>query len=188
MQALEFIAEDQIRVKVRSEQPAVHDTHGRMIEPAKRRVFAQFERGNAPLHARQRAAEVYSFERMPEGTTPERWLSYYNSAEDQRQHGWSDEERAAIEEVLLGMHSCLLVSRPKLVAPWPTYDKLTVTGRRTLEHVVEKVVATVTDLGLDPAAVAAYERENLNRQPVVDAMDALLSAPVEVEEDPLIAA
>ncbi len=185
---MEFIAEDRIRVKVRSEQLALHDTRGRQVEPSKRRVFAQFERGNAPIWAREQAARLYSFDRMPQGTTPERWLSYYNSADDQILYGWTDEERAAIEQALLEVHSAVLVERPKVAAPWPAYDKLTVTGRRTIEHVVEKIVAAVTDLGLEPKAVVDYERENLNRPEVLAAMEALAEGEKEEEPEPLIAA
>jgi hypothetical protein len=149
-------------------------------------VFAQFERGNAPIWARKQAAELYTFDRMPQGTTPERWLSYYNSADDQILMGWTDEERAAIEEALLEVHSAVLVERPKAVAPWPTYDKLTVAGRRTIELVVEKIVATVSDLGLNADHVADYERENLNRAEVLTGLAGLTER--EPEPEPLIAA
>ena len=180
---MEFISEDRIRVKIRSEIPAVYDTKGNMVSPMKRRVFAQFERGAAPLWARQQAAEIYTYERMPVGTTPERFLSYYNSDEDP--YGWNDEEREAIDQKLLVTHSVVLVERPKSLAPWPTYDKLTVTGRRTIELVVEKICSTVADLGLNADHVAAYERENLNRPEVIAGLAKLQEGET---PEPLVAA
>lgn len=185
---MEFIAEDMVRVKIRSEIPALYDTSGRQVEPGKRRLYAQFERGNASRWAREQGLAAFGFDRMPEGTVPERWLCYYNSADDQKFRGWTDEERAEIERVLPTIHSVVLVERPKVAAPWPAYDKLTVTGRRTIEHVVEKITAAVTDLGLDPDAVVAYERENLNRPEVLAAMETLAEGEKEEEPEPLIAA
>ena len=61
------------------------------------------------------------------------------------------------------------------------------TGRRTDEKVVEQILAGIDTTGVDPAAVVAYERENLNRAEVIAAVEALQAGPVE-DEEPLIAA
>ena len=69
-------------------------------------------------------------------------------------------------------------------APWPAYDSLVPQGRRTIDMVAEKIVQMTHDSGLDPASVAAYEREHLNRQVVLDALEA---TKVEADDELVIA-
>jgi hypothetical protein len=67
--------------------------------------------------------------------------------------------------------------KPIVEAPWPAYDRLVAGGRgRTTEMVAEKIAETVVEIGADPAKVADYERSNLNRQAVIDAIEALISS------------
>lgn len=77
---------------------------------------------------------------------------------------------------------------PKAERPWPTYDKVTAQGRRTIEMVAQHVLATVREIGVDPEQVIAYERDfpRKESEAVIDAMQSLLS---EVEpEDELVVA
>lgn len=70
----------------------------------------------------------------------------------------------------------LHVEEPRLAAPWPRYDEVVSGGRgRTNEAVALEIAAKVEELGLDPAAVAAYERANRNRPEVLEALE--LSGP-----------
>ncbi len=124
---------------------------------------------------------------LAEGEDPRWRLSSYDTDEAAVTHGWSAEEKAKFEDVLRKHAGAdyLIVDKPRRPAPWPSYDKqTTVVGKRTLELVVQKVVETVRDLELDPVGVAAYERDNLNRKEILDA----LAPPAEVEAAPLIEA
>lgn len=119
----------------------------------------------------------------PDGPVP--WhsvCSLWDSKEAQRVYGWTDEQREEFEQKLLkhpryGIRF-IAVERQKAPLPWATYGKLTVQGRRTIEHVVEQIVDIVQKTGVDPQTVIRFEQENLNRPEVVAAMTDL-QPPVE---------
>lgn len=178
---MQFIAENEPQVFVRSENPAVYDTKGRLVQPKSRRVSAEFKRGTAPAFAREKGVKAFQFNGLPDsGITPEQWLSYYDSVAAQSQFGWTDEEREAIEEKLLAQ-GYMQVELDRLKAPWPAYGKLVAQGARTIEKVAAKIAEKVVEDGYDPAEVAAYEAANLNRPEVLDALAALVEAPAEPE-------
>lgn len=66
----------------------------------------------------------------------------------------------------------IVADRPKLKAPWPTYDTV---------HAA-KIAAKVAEDGYDVAEVIAYERENKNRPTVIEALEALAPTPEPEEE------
>jgi hypothetical protein len=90
--------------------------------------------------------------------------------------------RKDLEKALLENHEYgrmyIKVEVPRIPAPWPKYGEI---------KSPDAIVKTVTALGLDPAQVAAYERENGNRPEVLSALEALSSGP-EVEETIEVAA
>ena len=182
----EFIAEDPVHVAVASEQQAIYDNKGRQVEPKQRRVFAKFVRGVAPEYAQKVALEAFSFRKIHEGIEKARWFGYYNSRDAQQQFGWTEAEHDLIVAKLRerGYQEVQPVRAP---APWPAYDALKAHGQRKIEHVVEKILAAITDLGVDPQVVLEYEKQNLNRQEIVDAIT-VLTAGEESEAEPLIAA
>jgi hypothetical protein len=180
----EFIAEDPIRVVVASEQPPIYDGKGHMVQPKKRKLYAQFVRGAAPVHAQQVALTTFSFRKIHQGIAPERWFGYYNSKDAQRQHSWTEDEHDQIVGRLVEL-GYVQVEPIKLDAPWPAYDKLVVHGQRKIEHVAAKIAEKVLEDGYDVAAVVAYEQQNLNRPEVLAALSALSE---EEEPEPLIAA
>lgn len=91
--------------------------------------------------------------------------------------------RAKVEEMMLAHpdhgRDFILVEQPKIPRPWPRYDELRVQGRRTVEMVVETIVAKVKEDGYSPEDVLAYERQNLNRPEVVEALEELARVPDE---------
>lgn len=103
-------------------------------------------------------------------------------AADQR--GWTQEQKDWIERKLLGSgdrgSQFILVEQARAPKPWPKYDELRAVGRRTVKDVAVKVAEMTQDLGIDPASVIAYERENANRAEV---LEALAGVGVEVVED-----
>lgn len=104
-------------------------------------------------------------------------LSSFDSLWAQSVNGWTDEEREIVEErVRTGPGNgvdYVVVDTPRVPAPWPGYDSLTVQGRRTIQLVAEKIAAMTADTGTPPSHVLAYERENLNRPEVLAAVTAL---------------
>jgi len=91
--------------------------------------------------------------------------------------------RARVEELLISHdqhgRDFLLVEQPKVGKPWPRYDELRAAGRRTVEMVAESIVAKVREDGYSPDDVLAYERQNLNRQEVLEALEELVRVPEE---------
>jgi hypothetical protein len=183
----EFIAEDPVHVVVASESPAIYDHHGRMIEPKRRRLFAKFQRGQAPVYAQKVALSTFGFRKIHEGISRERWFGYYDSKAAQKQNDWTPDEHDRIVARLTEL-GYLEVQPEKAAAPWPAYDKLTVQGQRTVDKVAEKIVAKITEDGYDPAEVLAYEQQNANRDAVVAAVAALLPSVEDGEPEPLVAA
>lgn len=105
---------------------------------------------------------------------------------------WAPEHlREQVEQKLLSRpgfgQDYVLFEQPKAPAPWATYDQLVVRGQRTLDHVVAKITEIVEETGTDPQAVIAYERENLNRGEVIEAM-LLLTAGSREPADELVSA
>jgi hypothetical protein len=84
------------------------------------------------------------------------------------------EIRADLEKALLECHDhgrhYIMVEQPVIPAPWPKYSEI---------KSAKAIVQTVQALGLDPKQVAAYERENLNRDEVLAELAALEEEPVE---------
>jgi len=180
----EFIAEDPVHVVVASATEAIYDVRGRQIQPKTRRLYAKFERGRASEEAQRLALATFEFRKIHEGIDRERWFGSYNSELARIQNDWTKEEHDLIV-ARLREQGYLEVVPVTLTAPWPAYDKITVQGRRTIELVAQKIAETVAENGYDPAEVAAYERQNLNRPEVL----AALTVPVPEEDpEPLVAA
>lgn len=183
-----FINEDRIRLEVRSAREAVYDLSGRLISPEVRALYAQFERNTAPDYAREYADKIYVYPTKPEGVTNGEWLCCYDSEDAQMRFGWDDEERKEIEQALM-RGGYVHVERSKVEPPWPNYDQLVAGGRgRTQQSIIDQIVSVVDSLGIDPAKVVAYERENLNRPGVLEAMDQYVPTEPEDDNEPLIAA
>ena len=91
--------------------------------------------------------------------------------------------RARVEELMVAHadhgRDFLLVEQPKVGKPWPRYDELRAQGRRTIDLVVEQIVAKVREDGYTADDVLAYERQNLNRQEVLEALEELARVPEE---------
>lgn len=97
--------------------------------------------------------------------------------------------RSGVEQKMLAHpdhgRDFLMVEKPQLAAPWPNYDKVKGggAGRTTAKVISEQV----QELGLDPADVMAYERDNANREEVLAALSKLEKLLEPVEEELVIA-
>lgn len=104
------------------------------------------------------------------------------------------ELRAKVEEALLTNadfgrpDGFILVEKPKRPAPWPSYDDLTIHGRRTAAHVAAQNIETARTIGVELDYVAAYERENRNDDKIVAAYEAAMAEVVTEPEDELVEA
>jgi len=65
------------------------------------------------------------------------------------------------------------VQRPKLKAPWKSYDTIRTGQGRSTSWVAEQIVQRVEEIGLDPAEVAHYEKLTDNRDYVLQALEGL---------------
>lgn len=182
-----FMSEKQKDVSVRRQKKIFSPKTGEQID-TQRRVFAEFRKGGVPSWALPLAEQVFKANGKPPEIPLQMWLSVYDSGEDQRTRGWTDEERQLIEEKLLAEHDIVLIELPKVAPPTPNYVKLTTRhGQRKIEQCVEKAVEIVTENGFDPTVVVAFERQE-NRPESTAIIGALEALTVEDEPEPLIAA
>lgn len=63
---------------------------------------------------------------------------------------------------------CFVYEAPRLVAPWPSYDKIG-------QGAAAKIPALTRDLGIDPRRVYEYEAENKNRDGVLEGLAKLIA-------------
>lgn len=94
---------------------------------------------------------------------------YFNLDEQAREKGWSDEDKEVVARHMIQMLSkpwCqfTLYDRPKVGAPWPTYDET--------HH--SKIVDLAQTLGLVSEALL-YEEQEKNRPSVVEGLRAALA-------------
>ena len=95
-------------------------------------------------------------------------VSVFDTQEAQKRFGWSDEKRDLVEKNLItaqlsNSQDFILVNKPPLEKPWPSYE--------TTHHA--KIASMVEELGLDKAEVIEYEKENKNRPSVIEALEGI---------------
>jgi hypothetical protein len=67
----------------------------------------------------------------------------------------------------IGARDLLRIEQQRLTAPWPSYDEIKTGPGHSREWVANQVVEIGERIGADFAYVAAYERENENREEVL---------------------
>lgn len=102
---------------------------------------------------------------------PDYRIGVFDSIQAQREHGWSDEERRAVEDELVRLsiedpNTLIVMAEEKLVAPWPNYDVFT----GSLNDLCGKILED----GYPLEDVLAYESENLDRPEVIAALRQLI--------------
>ena len=134
---------------VRPERP-LYD-HGILIGKEKELVAEFGDMDAAPIHNQDTGEDYYQVRGH-----------YFNSLEQARKKGWTDDERAMVEKKLLVFQKPAdhwLHTKPPAGRPWPTYDDTAAAGVATL----------AAQLGLVSEALA-YEKENKNRKTVIEAL------------------
>ena len=112
-------------------------------------------------------------------------FSVFDTVACQQQYGFDDATRQDMEQYLLSADAYgtdfIMVEAPKLAPPWPTYDSFRgVRGLPTAQAIVKRV----REDGYAIDEVLAYERQNADRQDVVDALlAAQRGEPIEEADD-----
>jgi hypothetical protein len=92
--------------------------------------------------------------------------------EEAKRQNWSPEEKKFVEDALVNASSngleYVVCSAPKTARPWDKYDEF------VGEDAVAKILYTVDLIGADPKLTLRYERENLDREDVVAALEGLV--------------
>lgn len=129
------------------------------------RLFAQFQRGGMPDWAYDFVTRKLEFAGQSEGMPLSYRTGVFDSHQAQKDYGWSDEDRRLVEEFLDANQGSNFVRAepPRLAAPWPAIEKVTVQGRRTLEVVADQLVKTASEIGVPVEDVAAYVRQEQGR-------------------------
>ena len=93
--------------------------------------------------------------------------------EEAKRQNWTPEEKEFVEQALEKAPSngieYVICAPPKTAKPWDKYDEF------VGEDAVEKILYTVDLIGADPKSVLRYEKENLNRQDVIEALEEKVS-------------
>lgn len=150
-----------------------------VVRVTQEQVIAKFEPGICQAEERDLAIKRWSFngslQEMDEVTTiqPDHRIGLFDSAIAQSDNQWSDELRQEVER-LLNDHAerfddVLVVPHHGPEPPWPRYDAYSGTPSQLLRKLIDE--------GHDLQGVLDYERENQNRERVVEALTAALSDP-----------
>lgn len=153
----------------RLEDPGLFDAQGRTVSPKKRKLVAQFTRGGAPDWVLQAAQERFDFRGRGDGEPISMMVGVFDSAAAAKAHKWTEEEHDAVVRELRDTSNpyWVIVEQPKVPAPWPTYDKLSVQGQRTSEKVAAKNLELAAEIGVSVADMVAYERQNRNDAKII---------------------
>lgn len=158
---------------IKGEQTLVQGPSGPQLSVLKDAHIALFEQGNVTPWEVERAAEVWGndFKGVAEGESPLRRISAYDTDLAAERNGWDAATKASVERLLDAQQGqdYFRVDRPRLSPPWPLYDNLD-----DADAIVTIAGATLEADGI--AHAVAYEKENLNRTDVVDALQELLES------------
>jgi hypothetical protein len=161
------------RLAVPIRGPKTHYTPKGDVAQVDRPLAVQFEPvGVVPEYAK---VAVAGLARFGQGSgldeDPFTRCGAVDTDEAAKQHGWTDDEKAFIEERLCAIvgESFVRADAPPAAKPWPAYDKLTGDG----DDVAKEITATLTQIGVDPRAVAQYEAENLKRPNLLEVLGVL---------------
>lgn len=165
-----------------------HPATGRYLG-TKAGVDVQFMRGKIPKWAEPIALEQLNFNGLPDGTDPLLHLYAYDSDQEAYLQKWTPDMKAEVEAVMLAdggcglnRHGFLRVELPSPAVPYPNYEKQTaLQGRRTIEHVYDKLRELVEQDGYEIPLLIAFE-QYLNRSEsaqIVAFLEALQQKPVE---------
>lgn len=142
-------------------------------DPNNEGIICEFQQGGLAPWEKDAALQRFQLRGVAHGANPTWKLGHFDTELEQMRHGWSNDLREEIERVLMTRQGTefFLCERPRLSPPWPAYDRLDVSGRRTIDVLAQQIAEKVVEDGHDPDFVIAYERENKNRPEVIHALE-----------------
>jgi hypothetical protein len=148
------------------------DQSGNVVEYSDTKpILAQFEQGGLMKWEEEAALESFNFSGLAEGVHPLTTVGVYDT-EIAVQHIADRQEREAklalIEGRLRELQAMfpsqfIIVEKPSLAKPWPSYD----------DTPVEDIESVMAATGVGADQVIAYEMENEQRGEVLDLLNAL---------------
>lgn len=149
------------------------DQAGNVVEYSDTKpILAQFERSGLMKWEEQAALESFNFSGLAEGVHPLSTVGVYDSelavqfiadtSEREAKQKLIDKRLTELQKMFPSQF--IIVEKPALAAPWPTYD--------TMES-VEDILTVMQATGVSPQTVRLYESENAERPEVIEAMEAL---------------
>jgi hypothetical protein len=170
VQVAQFVSQNQnFRHGVRDEVPEHLGHDGKMV-PGVRPLEAAFDRGGLTPEAITEAKAKLSFHGLMEHESgedldPVYRMSVFDSEVAQLQNGWTDDERALVENVLRasdenGRAYVEIVPAPAEL-PWANYDEV---------EEPEKVIEIAATIGADFDEIIRYELDNQNRDRWLEAL------------------
>ena len=147
-------------------------------------IGAQFRAALAPEWAREIAKRTFKFSGLADESLADLRISWFDTDEEAMIRGWTAEQKAEVERVLVKMQHpelFLRVEAPVSNAPWPNYESTRGGGRGKTN--AGAIIETAREIGVPLAEVLEYERKTRNRGDIVLALEeALLEDPEPVEE------
>jgi hypothetical protein len=132
-----------------------------------------FPAGGAPDWAREAVRNLPSFgSGVGLEEDPFSRVGGLDTDEEAKRQNWTPEEKEFVENALIKAPAngveYIICSAPKTPKPWSTYDEF------VGEDAVAKILYTIELTGADPKATLRYERENLNRDDVAEAIESFI--------------
>lgn len=164
-----------LAVPVRGQIVEHHPVSGAVIN-TKRGLLAQFTPVGAavPDYAKEAVSRLAFFGRgCGIDEDPYERCGHIDTDSAADQQGWTAEEKAEVE-AFLDAHTgydYVRADAPPLVAPWPSYDRIT----GDTEEVAKQVVSTLETIGVTARYVADYERQHEARPGLLEVLDILAS-------------
>lgn len=163
---------DSANLRITVRKPKTHYTPKGDVSHVTDRIVAAFQRGGVPAWAEDIVTDKLDWRGQDDSFSRSIRTGVYDTVEQQNQHGWTDDERLEVERFLdshMAGNNYIRVDPPRLEAPWPAIDKLSVHGRRTVEVVADKLLETASDIGIDPNHVVLYVAQEEGNVPGWDA-------------------
>jgi hypothetical protein len=149
-------------------------------------VMMILERGKAPQWAVDQAVKHFSFAMRPApgsiggaDVPAESWCVYIDTDVWALQHNHDDEVKARAEELLMNDSDYLQVEPPRITPPWPNYDALTITTRRSGAQVAERNLLTAEEIGVTVEELISYEEAVHGREDVLEVYRSKVETPEE---------
>ena len=166
-----------LTLPIRASKPIYNAANG-AVERVIPALVVQFQHsGTVPDYAKEAVTRLVDWgQGVGLDEDPFERCGSFDSDVEAVRNNWTDEDKAIVEETLRSGAGTLYVvaDAPRAAKPWPRYDEI------TGDDAAKQIAWQVEQLGLDPGAVVRYEHENLKREDVLAAVQALVPSDEDV--------